>query len=930
MSSNALDLLFRIRTDGSQSKDEIKSIRSEYDKELKTIKDSFKNTTLDIASSFGISGTAAAQFVSGLKAASVAITAIGGVAIAAGAGIFALVKSTVDAADGLYDMSQRTAFTVETLSALKLAGEQSGTTLEQIGGSLVRFINNLNLAATGSGETAEKLAVNFRRMGVDATEGFKNPEAALATFIDHFAKLPTEQEKVNTASEIFGKRTGAALVGVFNQVGGSVEDFKAKLRDMGILIDTDTAKTANDLSDLMKQVSYQFEGAKRTVAMQFLPVVSDALKQFSTWLKENKGAIAEWAKEIADKFKDVQYWMRAFRDFMDETMGVSQDVIDARIMRENNGGPIGSPGYNPDKSAARWDELEQQFNEKRKAEADKTKKPVMLVDGSMYNPVSGTSDDGEGDAEARRQAADKIKDLKVASDARLEILKTDEEKEKRIYQTQLEAAKDAYEKGLVTRQQYVDRQIEIEDRYIAKREGFILREREELDAQYEDERQRDAKDAALDEKANQARIERDKKVKEYQKQADKEEDERQKKQLEAKEERQKISDDARIAQLKDDAERRKITYKAAEDAIIAIQARSLERQGLAALEARNKEKEGTAEYERLNNIYLAIQEKAAAFKEEVERRKREALKKTLELETAITTKAQMEARGGKGAQPSVGGETIDDFTQTHTHGGDVTPKTTGEVRGLTENMDAFQAWGDKINGIFGLTGENAKVFGQIISQTFGQVAQAVGDAVKAFVLFGSTGGSLRKFAAEMIASIAAMAAVQAVYELAQGLAWTALNYFFPNPKYAEAAAAAFASAAVFGSIAGVSVVAGRALAGNAFSNDQKQSAAVGSATGGMSRTSGTSGGQPDPRVIDVGRTLGTPSKTAETHAASTHAAISHLASVVSELAHNIKNQKVEVQPPPDWVVKEVTQNYRQNGKVRDIMGHFNGIPGYQG
>lgn len=107
--------------------------------------------------------------------------------------------------------------------------------------------------------------------------------------------------------------------------------------------------------------------------------------------------------------------------------------------------------------------------------------------------------------------------------------------------------------------------------------------------------------------------------------------------------------------------------------------------------------------------------------------------------------------------------------------------------------------------------------GESLSQTFGQVAQAVGSAVRSFVLFGTAGGSFRKFAAEVIASVAQMSVVQAVFEFAQGLAMSALFWFTGNAKYKKSSIEHFVAAAVFGSIGGVAAVAGRAVAGDSFS-----------------------------------------------------------------------------------------------------------------
>ncbi|HEY0545319.1 MAG TPA: hypothetical protein VGC91_08095 [Pyrinomonadaceae bacterium] len=100
---------------------------------------------------------------------------------------------------------------------------------------------------------------------------------------------------------------------------------------------------------------------------------------------------------------------------------------------------------------------------------------------------------------------------------------------------------------------------------------------------------------------------------------------------------------------------------------------------------------------------------------------------------------------------------------------------------------------------------------------FDQFAQGIGSTVENFVLLGQTGpDALRKLAAQAVASLAAQATVNAVFWTAQGI----VDLFF-NPARA---AADFAGAALFASIAGVSILGGRALAGNRFRDNNQQQA----------------------------------------------------------------------------------------------------------
>jgi hypothetical protein len=110
-------------------------------------------------------------------------------------------------------------------------------------------------------------------------------------------------------------------------------------------------------------------------------------------------------------------------------------------------------------------------------------------------------------------------------------------------------------------------------------------------------------------------------------------------------------------------------------------------------------------------------------------------------------------------------------------------------------------------------------FGSFVGDIFGQMAQAVGQSIASWVLYGgSIGQALKKATAEVLAQIAAQAAVKAIFELAEGFA-----ALFVNPP---AAAAHFTAAAIYGSVAAVAGLAGRAIAGNSFK--QQSGAATGS------------------------------------------------------------------------------------------------------
>lgn len=131
-------------------------------------------------------------------------------------------------------------------------------------------------------------------------------------------------------------------------------------------------------------------------------------------------------------------------------------------------------------------------------------------------------------------------------------------------------------------------------------------------------------------------------------------------------------------------------------------------------------------------------------------------------------------------------------------------------------------------------------FASFAGEAFGTLAQGLGQIVESYVLLGETGPAvLRKLLAQILAHLAAEAAVKAIFELAEGFA---LLFFDP-----VAAGAHFTAAALYGSVAGVAAVAGRAVAGDLFKPKQS---ATGSGGGAGSRSSSTQSSQPHPVNLD--------------------------------------------------------------------------------
>ena len=87
--------------------------------------------------------------------------------IVSGVGLAAMAKGAIDAADDMNDLAQKTGVSVEQLSRFKQAAEMSGTSIEAVGGAMVKLSKNISASlgegADAAGESAAEIKERVKR-----------------------------------------------------------------------------------------------------------------------------------------------------------------------------------------------------------------------------------------------------------------------------------------------------------------------------------------------------------------------------------------------------------------------------------------------------------------------------------------------------------------------------------------------------------------------------------------------------------------------------------------------------------------------------------------------------------------------------------------------------------------------------------------------
>ena len=184
------------------------------------------------------------------------------VPLATGAGLAAMAKGAIDAADNMNDLSQKTGVSVESLSKFQQAANASGTSIEGVGAAMIKL--NKGLAA-GTGPAADAL----KAIGVSATDAsgkLKTTDAVMLEVADKFKAMPDGAGKTALALQLFGK-AGADMIPLLN--GGS----KA-ITDLSATMTGDFAKGADSLNDKLAALQGKLLGLGVQIGTALMPALN--------------------------------------------------------------------------------------------------------------------------------------------------------------------------------------------------------------------------------------------------------------------------------------------------------------------------------------------------------------------------------------------------------------------------------------------------------------------------------------------------------------------------------------------------------------------------------------------------------------------------------------------------------------------------------
>lgn len=179
------------------------------------------------------------------------------------------LKRTVAALDDIGKTADKIGLTTDALQELRTIAESAGIGQGSLDSSLERFNKRLGEAQQGGGAASKVL----KQLGLDAGDlASMGLDKALSVTADRIAALEGPTERAAAAAALFG-REGVAMVNLMREGSAGMEKMRQEARDLGIIIDEDLIRGAEDAQTKLDLMSRVIGAQLNTALIELAPLL---------------------------------------------------------------------------------------------------------------------------------------------------------------------------------------------------------------------------------------------------------------------------------------------------------------------------------------------------------------------------------------------------------------------------------------------------------------------------------------------------------------------------------------------------------------------------------------------------------------------------------------------------------------------------------
>jgi hypothetical protein len=188
-----------------------------------------------------------------------------------------MIKQTLDFGDQLAKLKTRLGLSVEAMSGLKFAADQSGVSFQTLTMGLQRMIRRVGEAANGTGEAEAALI----ELGISAKAlNQLRPENQFRAIAESLSGVADANDKARLAQKLFDSE-GVALLQLMESGAGGIDAYMARANELGVVMSQTTAKGAEEAKNALGEVKARMNAAALETTMNMIPAITDLANAFS-------------------------------------------------------------------------------------------------------------------------------------------------------------------------------------------------------------------------------------------------------------------------------------------------------------------------------------------------------------------------------------------------------------------------------------------------------------------------------------------------------------------------------------------------------------------------------------------------------------------------------------------------------------------------
>lgn len=196
-------------------------------------------------------------------------------ALLTGGAFAAGISNAINLQEQMYKGAQRAGLTTEAFSSLAYAAKLADVPVETLEKSMAKLSSTLVNAQQNQKEAVEL----FRRLKLDP-KNVQDADALLLELAQRFEQMPDGINKTALAVDVFGEKLGPRLIPFLNQGRAGIQDLREEAKRLGVVIDSEAGKQAEQFKDNLEKLKTAGVGASNAIATELVPSLVSASEYF--------------------------------------------------------------------------------------------------------------------------------------------------------------------------------------------------------------------------------------------------------------------------------------------------------------------------------------------------------------------------------------------------------------------------------------------------------------------------------------------------------------------------------------------------------------------------------------------------------------------------------------------------------------------------